>query len=159
MKTAIVISDTHGNVNDIKKLIPLMRENDYVIHLGDGERDLNCLPPEIKEKVINVKGNCDDSLTESEKVVEIEGVRVFLTHGHGYGVKGSLYRLLLKGKEVCASVCFYGHSHRASIEEADGVTLVNPGNMTRYSAEKTFCYCVFSEGKFTAKINDVFLVG
>ena len=154
MKTAIVVSDTHGNVGDLKKLIPLMSENDYVLHLGDGERDLNCLPPEIKAKVINVKGNCDDCLTPTEKIVEIENVKIFLTHGHNYGVKGSLYRLLLKGKEIGASVCFYGHNHRASVEQVEGVYLVNPGNLTRYSANKTFCFCTFSDGKFTATINE-----
>ena len=156
MKTAIVVSDTHGNVNDLKKLYKLMRENDYIFHLGDGENDLNCLPEEIREKVINVRGNCDYSTTDTEKVIEIEGVRIFLTHGHNYGVKGSLYRLLLKGKEVGADVCFYGHNHRANIEQADGIFLINPGNMTRYSTQKTFCYCVFSDGKFTAKVNDTF---
>ena len=158
MKTAIVISDTHGNVADLKKLFPLMRENDYVFHLGDGDNDLNFLPPEILEKVIKVRGNCDNSSSPSEVTLEIEGVKVFLTHGHNYGVKYSLLKLLLKGKEAGANVCFYGHNHRADITETDGIMLINPGNITRYSTYKSFCYCVFSDGKVTAKINDVFFL-
>jgi len=156
MKTAIVISDTHGNVKDLLKLVPLMRENDYVFHLGDGENDLDTLPEDVRKKVINVSGNCDLSLSESEKVIEIEGVKIFLTHGHRYGVKSTPYKLLLKGREIGANICFYGHSHRASIELIDGVYLVNPGNLTRYSTEKTFCYCVFSDGKVTPTINKTF---
>ena len=156
MKTAIVVSDTHGNVTDLKRLFPLFEENDYIIHLGDGLNDLRALPPHMKEKVICVRGNCDDSPLPSEKTVEIEGVKLFLTHGHNYGVKGSLYRLLLKGKEEGAAACFYGHNHRASVETVDGVQLVNPGNMTRYGTNKTFAYCVFSDGKLTVTINESF---
>lgn len=156
MKTAIVISDTHANVNDLLKLVPLMRENDYVFHLGDGERDIAALPEDIKKKVVNVRGNCDFSSSPTERLIDVEGVKVFLTHGHEYGAKGGAYRLFLRSKELGATVCFYGHSHRAVIEKEDDVYLINPGNVTRYSPDKSFCYCVFSGGKVTAKINDTF---
>ena len=39
MKKIIVISDTHGSTKGIEKLMPLIAENDYVIHLGDGVGD------------------------------------------------------------------------------------------------------------------------
>ena len=158
MKTAIVISDTHGNIKDLEKMTPLFEENDYVFHVGDGIDDLNKLPERLKEKFIIVCGNCDKQTEPSERVVEIEGVKIFMTHGHNYGAKGSPLRLLLRAKELGASVCFYGHSHRATIETEDGVTLINPGNLTRYSIEKSFAYCVFSNGKITACINKNFFL-
>ena len=40
MKTVVVLSDTHGHRAAIEKLFPLFAENDYVIHLGDGNRDM-----------------------------------------------------------------------------------------------------------------------
>ena len=155
MKTAVVISDTHGNNQALKRLIPLFSENDYIIFLGDGETDLYRLPENLQNKIIKVRGNCDLSDTPTERVLEIEGVKLFLTHGHLYGAKYSLERLKLRAQEVGASVCMYGHSHFAAIDEFDGISLINPGTTSRYSAQPSYCYCVFSNGKITAKITDV----
>ena len=155
MKTAVVISDTHGNHKALQKLFPLFAENDYIIFLGDGETDFCRFPEEFQSKIIKVRGNCDVSATETERLVEIEGVKVFLTHGHLYGAKYSLEKLKLRALELGAGVCMYGHSHFAAIDECDGVTLINPGTASRYSAAQTFCYCVFSGGKITAKINPI----
>ncbi|MBO4572841.1 MAG: metallophosphoesterase [Clostridia bacterium] len=154
MKTAIVISDTHGNTADIKKLIPLIEENDYLFHLGDGLSDLKVLPEHLLSKVISVVGNCDPSFGDAETVRIIEGVKVFLTHGHDYGVKGSKSRLLARGKSLCANACFFGHSHKATAENVDGIWLINPGTLSRTAAKKSFCYCIFNDGKLTAVIND-----
>ena len=156
MKTAIVVSDTHGNVKELLKLLPLFEENDYIFHLGDGLDDLLRLPAHLHKKIVCVSGNCDLSGEDDEKLLTIEGVKIFMTHGHRYGVKGSPLKLLLRGKELGADICFYGHNHRADAEKIDGVYLVNPGTLTRTAAKKTFCYCVFSDGKVTPVINDKF---
>lgn len=53
MKTAVVLSDTHGNRARVNALLPLMREADFVFFCGDGIYDLlslneafpeNCMP-------------------------------------------------------------------------------------------------------------------
>lgn len=158
MKTAIVLSDTHGNVKDIQKLLQVIEETDYVIHLGDGEFDLNFLPANEKAKVIQVKGNCDGPNLPTERVIEIEGVKIFLTHGHNYSVKNTLYKLLMKGKELGVQMCLYGHNHTANIEQVNGIYLINPGTLTRYSSKKSYCYLVFYDGKVVAKLNDNYFV-
>ena len=40
MKTMIVLSDSHGNAKGIEKLNSLFAENNYIVHLGDGEGDM-----------------------------------------------------------------------------------------------------------------------
>lgn len=40
MKKIVVISDTHGNFSCIEKLLGIMKESDYVFHLGDFEKDI-----------------------------------------------------------------------------------------------------------------------
>src|SRR5690606_9819854 len=46
------------------------------------------------------KGNCDwDDAFEEEKIVEFEGLRIFVTHGHLYGVKSSLLKLNIVQKK------------------------------------------------------------
>ena len=43
MKKILILSDTHGNGKALEKLSPLVAENDYVIHLGDGVGDMRVL--------------------------------------------------------------------------------------------------------------------
>ncbi len=149
MKKITVISDTHGNICAVEKLLPIMKESDYVFHLGDFNQDIKLYENELGSKVYSVLGNCDGG--GSDCVLEIDGVKILLTHGDRYGVKQSNYKLLLWAKELGVNVVFYGHTHDAKIEEVDGITLINPGCMTRYS-ENTYCYAVVYDGKITTQI-------
>ena len=152
MKTAIILSDTHGNVSELRKLLEIMEETDYIIHLGDGASDLSFLPSNERAKVIQVNGNCDAANLPIEQIIEIEGVKIFMTHGHKYNVKSNLYNLLTRGKELDVQMCLYGHNHKANIEKVDGINLINPGTLYRYSTTKSYCYCVFYDGNVVAKI-------
>lgn len=154
MKTAVVLSDTHGNKKDLIKLEGILLETDYVIHLGDGYYDLNVFGNEILNKTVRVIGNCDTNNADIDRLIEIEGVKIFLTHGDRYGVKRGVDNLFYKAKEIGADVVFYGHNHSAKIENHDGITIANPGTITRYAARKTFIYAVFFDGKAVLKINE-----
>ena len=148
MKTVLVLSDTHRNFSALEKLLPKMLENDYVFHLGDYQADI-LQYRELGDKVYSVLGNCDGG--GDDLVLEIEKVKILLTHGDRYGVKSSLYKLLLRAKEVGANVVFYGHTHVASVEKIDGITFVNPGCTYGY-LDKSYCYAVFHKGSVTTKI-------
>ena len=74
MKTAVIISDTHGNISAMEKLLPIMKESDFVFHLGDFQRDIELFEKELGKKIISVKGNCDGG--GEEIVTEIEGVKI-----------------------------------------------------------------------------------
>ena len=154
MKTAVVLSDTHGNKNDLKKIENIINEADFVFHLGDGYPDLNVFGDSVLKKTVRVAGNCDAVFGDREKLVEIEGVKILLCHGDQYSVRSGINRLFYRAKEVGADVVFYGHTHAPIIESADGITIANPGNITRYSAKKTFIYAVFHDGKATITINE-----
>lgn len=151
MKTILVLSDTHGNISAMEKLKNIMRESDYIFHLGDYEKDISIFR-EFSGKVVSVKGNCDGGGTD--KVIEIEGIKFFLTHGDRYGVKNGLLNLKLKAQEIQADVVFYGHTHRANIELIDGIYFINSGNLISYYG-KSYCYCVVYGGKITAKIVEI----
>lgn len=152
MKTAVIISDTHGNFRAIDKLLPIMMENDHVFHLGDCEKDIWQYRKELNNKILSVSGNCDGG--GSEEFVEIEGVKILLTHGNKYGVKESLYKLSLRAKELGVSTVFYGHTHLSDIKVVDGVSFVNPGSLSNFGV-KSYCYAVFHQGKVVCKIVDV----
>lgn len=155
MKTAIVISDSHGNRAAIEKLDPLFAESDYIFHLGDTCDDGGAIRRKYPEKTFVVNGNCDFyKLGEDEIVTEIEGVKILACHGHRYSVKRTIEPLISRAEELGCKIALYGHTHIAQIEERGGVTAVNPGNLSRYS-ENSYCYIVFHGGKAVAKIVEI----
>lgn len=149
MKTAVIISDTHKNFRALDKLLPIMLENDLVIHLGDHESDILSYRKELSNKIISVKGNCDGD--GEERVLDIDGVRILIAHGDRYGVKSSLLNLSFRAKELGVKVVFYGHTHQMSEDIIDGITFINPGAMTAFG-EKSYCYAIFHNGKVTTKL-------
>ena len=152
MKTAVVISDTHGFRRGFEELDGIFAESDYIIHLGDTCADGSFISTKFPHKTVVINGNCDlIKLGDDERVMEIEGVKVFLCHGHLYSVKSTLTRLARRAKELGCQLALYGHTHAAREDEIDGVKLINPGCGTRYAA-RSYLYLVFNDKKFTSKI-------
>ncbi len=152
MKTVTVLSDTHGNRRALDKLDTVLRESDYILHLGDTSADGVYLRHMYGAKTVVINGNCDAAkLGEDEAVIQIEGVKIFATHGHLYSAKTTLARLAERAKALDCALALYGHTHCAREDELDGVTLINGGCMTRFAAN-SYCYLVINGGKFTHKI-------
>lgn len=152
MKTVVVISDTHGNLTRLEGLKTVFGECDYILHLGDTSGDGARIKSAYGDKTILINGNCDPvKLGENERVITVEGVRIFATHGHLYSAKTTLNRLYMRGNEENCRLVLYGHTHCAREDEIDGITLINPGNLARYS-KNSYCYLVINGDKFVSKI-------
>lgn len=152
MKNYIIFSDIHGNRGSFEKLLPLINENDGAFFAGDGSQTFS--PGEIKGEFYAVKGNNDYAVYPSERVIEIEETRIFLTHGDLYGVRQGLTRLKLRAEELGCSVVVYGHTHAAEIVEEGGILFINPGSCDYYTPIKTFAYLSLNSGKPQAFINE-----
>ncbi|MDE6505514.1 MAG: metallophosphoesterase [Clostridia bacterium] len=151
MKTAVVISDSHGNISRLNELKTIFAESDYIIHLGDTSSDGSAVRSEFPDKTAVINGNCDFiKLGEDEAVIEIENVKIFATHGHLYSVKSTLSKLAARAKELNCSIALYGHTHSAREDVIGGVTLINPGNLSKYS-RNSYCYLVINGDKAVAK--------
>ena len=151
MKKLIVCSDTHGRREGLAEILPLIAENDFIVHLGDGAIDMREIRGEYPEKVYACRGNCDPfSPLPEEGELEVEGVKIFFCHGHRYGVKSDLTALAMEAKRRDCQIALYGHTHNALISEIEGVTLINPGSF-RFPVEKggSYCYLVINKDKFT----------
>ena len=154
MKKILIISDTHGSGKGIEKLRPLIEENDYLVHLGDGVTEARRLFGEYPEKVYACAGNCDIfSPFSDEGELQVEGVKIFYCHGHKYGVKITLDRLVQEAKRRDCDIVLYGHTHVAKIKEAEGVLLINPGSF-RYPVGEggSYAYLVVNATKATPVI-------
>ena len=126
-----VISDSHANRSSIEKVKKKISNADILLFLGDGERDLEEITEGFNGEVYAVRGNCDISgLYPEERVIEIQGKRIFMCHGHRYGVKYGYNSIFYRGKEVGADIVLFGHSHIPIIEEEDGLILMNPGSIS-----------------------------
>ena len=151
MKKILVLSDTHANISALEKLTNIMAESDMIFHLGDHQKDI-LLFKEFQDKIYSVKGNCDGG--GSDQIIQVENLKILLTHGDKYGVKNDLYNLFLKAKELGVDVVFYGHTHDACIMNEQGIYLINPGALKGFF-QKSYCYAVVYGDKITAKIVDV----
>ena len=152
MKTVTVVSDSHGNRSALDKLFPVFAESDYIIHLGDTSSDGQYVKKAFGDKTCLVNGNCDHpKLGSDEMVLEIDGVKIFACHGDKYGVKQGYDRVAYRAEEQGCNVALFGHTHRAVEFEIGGVTLFNPGTLSRYS-QNSYLYLVISGGKAVGKI-------
>lgn len=151
MTTLTVVSDTHGNRAAIDSLARVLEESDAVVHLGDTSQD-GIYIKKYNKNTYTINGNCDlMPCGQNEAVIPVEGVKIFACHGHRYSVKSGLAGLAERAKDLGCRIALYGHTHRAREEEIDGVLLLNPGTMSRYS-EKSYIYLVINGEKAVAKI-------
>lgn len=132
----LVISDTHGNIINVMKILKRIKPLGVktIIHCGDHWDDMESLKriyPEIE--IYAVFGNCDGIAQASEynKTIQIEGVSIFITHGHKHGVRwGDYDELLIHAMAEGAHLAICGHTHAAYLEKKKGIILLNPGSIS-----------------------------
>lgn len=124
-----ICSDSHGNSIGIQDALEIERPQ-LLLFLGDGERDFQDVAVPAGTQILSVAGNCDFmSLEPPWRQIEVEGKRIFFTHGHSFGVKFGTERLLQHGKEVGADLILHGHTHQMELLEQDGMMLLCPGSI------------------------------
>ena len=127
----LVVSDSHGNDANLRQALLSQPTAELVIHLGDGEAEVQRAKPSFPEKTfLQVRGNCDwgSTLPPSGEYVA-EGVKIFYTHGHLYSVKSGLYNLVCAARERKAGIVLFGHTHAAVEDYEDGLYIFNPGSL------------------------------
>lgn len=132
----LVVSDTHGNMDALKRVVMSQSSAEVVVHCGDGAAEAQELKSMFPEKmIISVKGNCDFCCEAPQKeCITIEGKKLFITHGHLYGVKGGLYTLSCAAREEDADIVLFGHTHIPTEIYDDGLYMLNPGSLRGYDA-------------------------
>jgi putative phosphoesterase len=113
----------------LDKVLSQMGELDMIIHLGDDYKDIIKLNDKYKKRIEYVVGNNDFAFDPVyDRVLDVAGKRIFMTHGHKHAVYYDLGRLSFKAQEVYADVVLYGHTHRQSRDDYNGIIFLNPGS-------------------------------
>ena len=114
----LVFSDSHGNTRNVMRAIAnQIKKPDAIIFLGDGLGsmmycDFDNIP------LYTVSGNCDDTyfgtlFSDDERIIELGGKRIMMTHGHRYDVKSTLTRLVYIAAQREVDIVLFGHTHCA----------------------------------------------
>lgn len=134
---ALVLSDSHGDDFNLRWLLErvwsMTGPIDYYLHLGDGARDFERVESFIRMRdanatCIGVRGNCDfyDSEVPDLARPVIAGHRIFMNHGHHYGVKDELSTIDYASHDQGCTVTLFGHTHKQYSEQRETL-LLNPG--------------------------------
>lgn len=147
----LLFSDSHGFANNIIKAVSKNKDVDLIIHLGDFVRDVENISSSIEGiRIEMVSGNNDWNFKfPTEKIIEIEGKKLFLTHGHKYNVKSNYQKLINKGKEMKVDAIFFGHTHIAEEIYCDNIMVLNPGSVgaPMLGHKKTFSVIELTKNK------------
>jgi putative phosphoesterase len=132
MKKIVVLSDTHVSYGSLEGRIYdkiLSLEPDVIIHAGDIViADVLIELEAITPEVYAVRGNMDYGLSlPSERILEIEGVKIGISHPGGPPSEVK-ERLLKMFAQENVKVIIFGHTHKALIEEENGILFFNPGS-------------------------------
>lgn len=141
----LLISDTHKVIS--RAAAAITREKpEMVIHLGDHLKD----GEELKAKFTQIpfyclRGNCDMAgIGREELLVDLCGHRIFAAHGHRQNVKRDLYGIYFAALDNEADVSLFGHTHFPTVQDKDGILLVNPGTASGFTP--TAAILTLSEG-------------
>ena len=127
----LVLSDSHAGLSFMRRCIEATQP-DAIIHLGDYYQDGQTMAEEYPHiPIYQVPGNCDlhrGYIPDPEiRLVDLGGVRLYLTHGHRHGVKQGLFALVRDARAVGAQAVLFGHTHLAVCRQDDGLWILNPG--------------------------------
>ncbi len=126
----LVVSDSHGDSYAIRQAVAEQPTAKIMFYLGDGERDLEFVEGKSNLFIHKVKGNCDFGSSLPNCVVdEVDGQRIYATHGYVERVKYGTSLLRQYAAENKAAIALYGHTHVADTTYSDGIWLVNPGSI------------------------------
>jgi len=143
-----IISDTHGLLRP--EAVEALAGVNYILHAGDvGDiailETLRSIAP-----VTAIRGNVDVSgacaRLPATEVVELGGCLFYLLH--------AIQDLDVVPAAAGISAIVYGHSHRAEVQERDGVVYVNPGSAgpKRFQLPVTMARAVVADRQIRVRI-------
>lgn len=153
-----VMSDSHGDYQAIEQAVDTMGPVDLWLHAGDYCGDGDYLERYSGARTIAVAGNCDGLAAKCpvDEFVELNGVKLWVTHGHQCGVKFGTQDLIALARQYGVDVVIYGHTHIVEITRLNGLLVLNPGSVARPRfAPSTMLKLLLEGGQAEAKLIEI----
>jgi len=128
----LALSDSHGDTKLMYEILEMLGDKiQMVLFLGDCIDDIIDYTYICGDMPVHyAAGNCERFYFEPfDDEIEAGGKKVFITHGHKYGVKGGHGVIVKEAKARGADICLFGHSHWPEIFEESGIFFMNPGSI------------------------------
>lgn len=132
MKKIIVISDSHIPIRIDSTLFNKIefKDFDYILCTGDIVDENTYFELTNQEAVFfGVHGNMDDYYIKQKlpqyRVVEIEGIKIGIIHGHQTGMAKP--DKLVKYFKEKINIMIFGHSHKRYENTINDIKIINPG--------------------------------
>lgn len=129
----LVLSDSHSGLSFMRRAIATVKP-DRIIHLGDYYDDALAIGEEFPQiPMYQLPGNCDRFRCPPDvapiRIERVDGVNLYMTHGHIHRVKQTLGLLLNDARQSHADAVLYGHTHIPDCRRDDsGMWILNPGS-------------------------------
>lgn len=147
----LLMSDVHGNLKLMDKIIGENKDCDLKFFMGDFElynKEKQILESSKFDRVVT--GNCDNpGISPYEEIFEINNIKIMMLHGHSMGgifKKIDFLKLNDCAKENNVKIILHGHDHIADNVINDGITRFNPGSITSPRGGKKASYGILSIG-------------
>lgn len=127
----LIISDSHGDTDNIELIAKKEKNLDMVLHCGDGARDFDYIASILHCQVRGVVGNCDFFAGGSSVAeFELEGKKIHMEHGNRLPYH-SPSELMGIAKMNGYNLLLYGHTHCQYIQHDGNYSVVNPGSISK----------------------------
>ncbi|MBQ8248821.1 MAG: YfcE family phosphodiesterase [Clostridia bacterium] len=165
----LIFSDSHGTYKSMKAVIDRTPDKiDGVIFLGDVYSDIENIEEAYPLlSVYAVAGNCDFGLKflspiYQERMIDIDGVRVLILHGHMQSVKSGTIELEAYARRKDADVVLYGHTHERDNRYIGSgkkpLYVFNPGSVSRpRDGEPSFGVLTVKNGQVLLSHGNVYI--
>lgn len=129
MKKILITTDSHGKISDLYDIIKNIKF-DSIVNLGDSCEEAEEISFSFTEiPFYIVKGNCDFYNTKYKdiEIIEIEKIKIMLTHGHLFGVKNGMELLEREAEKQKVDLVLFGHTHIPYLNKKNNIVYFNPG--------------------------------
>ena len=127
----LIVSDTHRDNRNFFEALEREEPVDIIVHCGDVEGSEYLYDEACDGDLYMVRGNNDFfSDLDDEEMFCIGELKVWLTHGHRYGVYRGYDILIDEAKSRGADIVMFGHTHVPVAEYINDVWVVNPGSLS-----------------------------
>ena len=137
----LLVSDSHGDDETLKKIANKHNDCDRYLHLGDSQST-----PDLIRPFVSVRGNCDYYSSKYMPSLKLnsEYGKIYCEHIPYYQMN------IPKLKKEGYKIYLCGHTHRREDDTIDGIRIINPGSI-KYPRDGKAGYAIIEIDDKTVK--------